>query len=266
MSDLASAPSTIDQLGFQYQPIVPLHPGLAGWHEALLRWHLPDGTIRGPQEVLPYWLGPHRQPTFTRFTVDQAAALLQRDPRVRLSINLSPRQVVHPTAMTVLANLLPAVRGRLIVEVTEQHYRDVRGLWSSLEALTTQCELVLLDDLTVDDLARPARSHAPVDGIKLDRTVLAALVDPDTRAATTDALRAVTERYAIVVAEGVEDVRFLRLLDGLGITHAQGFGIGRPAARPSDATWPIDGPLVPPNDAAAATTPATAVAARYRRV
>jgi len=248
MTDLPKVPTTIDQLAFQYQPVVPLQPGLAGWHEALLRWHLPDGTIRGPQEALAYWLGSHRQPTFTRFTVDRAARLLLGDPRARLSINLSPRQVVHPTAMATLADLLPAVRGRLIVEVTEQRYRDVRGLWSSLETLAAHCDLVLLDDLTVADLARPDRGHAPVDGIKLDRSVLAALADPDTRAATADALGEVAERYAIVVAEGVEDVRLLRLLDGLGITHAQGFGLGRPAARPSATAWPADAPLRPPLD------------------
>jgi EAL domain-containing protein (putative c-di-GMP-specific phosphodiesterase class I) len=143
--------------------------------------------------------------------------------------------------------------------VTEQHYRDVMGLWSTLESLATQCQLVLLDDLTVEDLRRPARAHAPVDGIKLDRTVLAALVDPDTRAATADALRGVADRYAIVVAEGVEDVGHLQLLDGLGITHAQGFGIGRPTAQPAATTWPDDAPLRPP--IGAVRTPA----ARYRR-
>jgi EAL domain-containing protein (putative c-di-GMP-specific phosphodiesterase class I) len=259
MADLPTVPTTIDQLAFQYQPVVPLSPGLAGWHEALLRWHLPDGTIRGPRQVLPYWLGPHRQPTFTRFTVDRAAQLLQRDPQARLSINLSPRQVVHPSTMGTLADLLPAVRGRLIVEVTEQQYRDVVGLWSSLEALATRCELVLLDDLTVEDLARPSRAHAPVDGIKLDRSVLAALVAPDTRAATADAIREVSERYVIVVAEGVEDARYLPLLDGLGITHAQGFGIGRPAAGLSGAIWQADAPLRP------ATVGVRAPATRYRR-
>ncbi len=63
-----------------------------------------------------------------------------------------------------MADLLPAMRGRLIVEVTEQTYRDVAGLWSTLESLAKTCELVLLDDLTIDDLARPSRAHAPVDG------------------------------------------------------------------------------------------------------
>jgi len=259
MSDHATAPSTIDQLGFQYQPVVPVEPGLAGWHEALLRWHLPDGTIRGPQDVLPYWLGPHRQPTFTRFTVDRAAELLQQDPAARLSINLSPRQVMHPTAMATLTDLLPTIRGRLIVEVTEQRYRNVGGLWSTLETLAARCDLVLLDDLTVDDLGRRSRAHAPVDGIKLDRSVLVALVDPDRRAATAEAIQVAAERYEIVVAEGVEDPRHLTLLEGLGVTHAQGFGIGRPAAQLAAVTWRADDPVRRP-----AVAPRSQPA-RYRR-
>ncbi len=259
MAEPRGTPTRLEQLAFQYQPVVPLRPGLVGWHEALLRWHLPDGTIRGPQQVLPYWLGPHRQPAFTRFTVEQAARLLQGDPQARLSINLSPRQVVHPAAMAALADLLPTVRGRLIVEVTEQRYRDVVGLWSTLESLAENCELVLLDDLTIEDLGPSARARAPVHGIKLDRSVLSALVEPTTWAATADALHGVADRYAIVVAEGVEDVRHLHLLDGLGITHAQGFGIGRPAARPVVPTWPTDAPPRP-------TTGGVRVpAARYRR-
>jgi len=247
MADPPHPPPSLEQLGFQYQPVAPLQPGLAGWHEALVRWHLPDGTIRGPLDVLPYWLGPHRQPTFTRFTVDHAAAVLQRDTHARLSINLSPRQVVHPNALASLEGVLPALRGRLIVEVTEQRYRDVGGLWSSLEALAERCDLVILDDLTLDDLDLESRAHAPVDGIKLDRSVLAALVDPDRRAATAEAVRATAGRYTIVVAEGLEDPRHVEALDGLGVTHVQGFGIGHPAAQ-LDAVavpWLSDAPVRP---------------------
>ncbi len=259
MTHSPAMPTSLDQLGFQYQPIVPLEPGRAGWHEALLRWHLPDGTIRGPQDALSTWLSPHRQQAFTRFTVDRAAALMEREPAARLSINLSPRQAVHPTTIATLEDLLPAVRERLIVEITEQRYRDVDGLWSTLEALATHCGLVLLDDLTIDDLGRRSRAWAPVDGIKLDRSVLVALVDQDRRAATATAIQVAAERYEVVVAEGIEDPRHLSLLDGLGITHAQGFGLGRPAAQLAAPTWPAD---APPGRPAVAPEPQPA---RYRR-
>jgi EAL domain-containing protein (putative c-di-GMP-specific phosphodiesterase class I) len=235
-SDRTDRPApALDHLRFLYQPVVPLDAGQAGWHEALVRWQLPDGTVRGPLDILPHWLGPSRQAAFTRFTIDQAAARLQADPSARLSVNLSPAQVTHPTAIGALEGLLGGVRGRLIVELTEQPYRDLGSLWSSLAALGERCDLVLLDDVTADDLDRRVRLHAPVDGIKLDRSVLLRLLDPDRRVVTGDLVRMAAERHEIVVAEGLEDPRHVEALDGLGVTHVQGFGIGIPVTDPAVA-------------------------------
>ncbi len=219
----------LDALRFQFQPVVALHDGVDGWHEALVRWHLPDGTVRGPLDVLPYWLAPVRLPAFTQFTVQHAAESLQVEPGARLSVNLSPRQVTHPVVVRLLEALLPAVRGRLIVELTEQRYRDLAGLWSSLAVLGADLDVVLLDDVTCEDLQRRWRIDAPVDGIKLDRSVLARLLDPDDHRATARLVREAAARYAIVVAEGIEDPAQLDALEGLGVTHVQGFGLGRPS-------------------------------------
>lgn len=226
------APPSLADLRFQYQPVAPLRGDEVGWHEALVRWHLPDGTIRGPLEILPYWLAPQRQATFTRYTIEQAAARLQAGDDVRLSVNLSPRQLTHPSTTGVFEDLQPHLRERLIVELTEQRYRDVAALRASLSSLAERCRLVLLDDVTVEDLARGARDGVPVDGVKLDRSVLAALLDADRRADTGMRIRYATERYPIVVAEGVEDPAVADALAELGVTHVQGFGLGRPAPNP----------------------------------
>jgi EAL domain-containing protein (putative c-di-GMP-specific phosphodiesterase class I) len=226
----ASSPPVVplDALRFQFQPVVAIGAGATGWHEALIRWHLPDGTVRGPLDVLPYWLAPIRLPAFTEFTVQSAAESLQAHPDARLSVNLSPRQVTHPVVLRLLEALLPTVRGRLIVELTEQRYRDLVGLWSSLATLGADLDVVLLDDVTCDDLRRRWRIDAPVDGIKLDRSVLARLLDPDDREGVSRLVREAAGRYAIVVAEGIEDAAQLEVLEGLGVTHVQGFGLGRP--------------------------------------
>lgn len=221
----------LDALRFQFQPVVALGDGASGWHEALIRWHLPDGTVRGPLEVLPYWLAPVRLPAFTQFTVQRAVESLQAHPDARVSVNLSPHQVTHPVVLRLLEALLPAVRGRLIVELTEQRYRDLVGLWSSLAKLGADLDVVLLDDVTCDDLRRRWRIDAPVDGIKLDRSVLARLLDPDDRDGVSRLVREAAGRYAIVVAEGIEDASQLDVLEGLGVTHVQGFGLGRPGPR-----------------------------------
>jgi EAL domain-containing protein (putative c-di-GMP-specific phosphodiesterase class I) len=218
----------LERLRFLYQPVVPIAHGLVGWHEALVRWQLPDGTVRGPLDILPHWLGPSRRAVFTRYTIDRAVAHLQAVADARLSVNMSPSQVIHPTTMGVLDGLLADVRSRLIVELTEQAHHDLGGLWTSLAALRERCDLVLLDDVTAADLDRGVRLHAPVDGIKLDRSVLLQLLDAHHRAATGRLVRAAAGRYAIVVAEGLEDPRHVGALEGLGVTHVQGFGIGLP--------------------------------------
>ena len=226
----------LDALRFLYQPVEALADRDEGWHEALVRWYLADGTVRGPDRVLPYWLEPTRQSTFTRFTVQRAAEALQAHPGARLSLNLSPRQATHPTALSALEDVLPELRGRLIVELTEQHYQDVGGLWASLAALGERLDLVLLDDVSAPDLERRWQLDAPVDGVKLDRTVLALLRDRATRPRVAKLVREASLRFRIVVVEGVEAQHDLDLLDGLGATHAQGFGIGRPgrALAPDD--------------------------------
>ena len=226
----------LEALRFLYHPVEALAPNEDGWHEALVRWYLDDGTVRGPDMVLPYWLEPTRQATFTRFTVQHAAEALQAHPGARLSLNLSPRQATHPTALCALEDVLPDVRGRLIVELTEQRYRDVAGLWASVAALGDRLHHVLLDDVSVSDLERRWQLDAPVDGIKLDRSVLALLRDPNARPRVSKLVREASLRFRVVVVEGVEEEHELDLLDGIGATHAQGFGLGRPgrALAPDD--------------------------------
>jgi EAL domain-containing protein (putative c-di-GMP-specific phosphodiesterase class I) len=238
MSELLhpSEPPPLDALRFLYQPVEALSGRDEGWHEALVRWYLADGTVRGPDTVLPYWLEPTRQSTFTRFTVQQAAEALRAHPKARLSVNLSPRQATHPTALCALEDVLPEVRGRLIVELTEQRYLDIGGLWASLAALGERLDLVLLDDVSAADLERRWQLDAPVDGIKLDRSVLPLLRDPATRPQVAKLVREASLRFRIVVVEGVEAEHELDLLEGIGATHAQGFGLGRPgrALAPDD--------------------------------
>ena len=102
MSDLHhphDPPPPLDALRFLYQPVETLSTAGDGWHEALVRWYLEDGTIRGPDTVLPYWLEPTRQSTFTRFTVQHAAEALQAHPEARLSINMSFFSLTVPGAI-----------------------------------------------------------------------------------------------------------------------------------------------------------------------
>jgi len=218
----------LTELRFQYQPIVSLSAGEPGWSEALVRWQLPDGTVKGPLDILPHWLSPSRHDEFTRFCLERVAAVIAANPTVLVSVNLGPDQVMHPATLQALEGLLPAVRSRLRIELTEQRVYDMGALWGSLSMVRDRCGLVLLDDVTLADLDLRTRAGAPIDGIKVDRSVIVGLADARDRTRIEKFLRAASERFPIVVAEGIEDTAICEGLRDLGVSHVQGFAIAKP--------------------------------------
>ncbi len=231
MPDPYSTPP-LHELGFQYQPIVSLHEPDAVWVEALVRWHLPDGTVRGPLHILPHWLSEQRQDVFTRFSIERVAATLAAHGDVHVSVNLSPAQVTHPQTLASLEGLLPEVRGRLRIELTEQRFGDSRRLWNSLAALRQRSGALVLDDVTERDAADRIPSADLIDGVKVDRSVTSGLIDASRRRELERFVRGLAERFPIVVIEGVEDAAVCDGLRELGATHVQGFGIGQPRPDP----------------------------------
>ncbi|GEM_PF-1349824 len=228
-----SRPPALSELRFLFQPVQPLAGGGA-WAEALVRWYLPDGTVRGPLDVLPYWLAPGNVASFTRFTLDQAASALVDVPASEVSVNLSPVQVMLPDTMGILDDLVPAVRGRLRIEITEQRLRDRRPLAASLPSLRPRCAAIMLDDVTPEDLPSwtdlEALFGSGLDGVKIDRSVTWQLFAADTAARdmAREFVLGASRRFDLVVAEGVEDPSACTTLAELGVTHVQGFGVGRP--------------------------------------
>lgn len=227
-------PPRLDELQYLYQPIVPLARETEGWSEALVRWQLPDGTVKGPLEILPHWLAPTRSDLFTRFTLERAARTVAATPGARVSVNLSPLQLMHPVTLTTLEGMLDGVRSRLHIEITEQRVANGGALAARLKLLKERCGIILLDDVTPTDLESRLRFDTTVDGVKIDRSVITALLEeegaaPVSRATARRFVLEATARFEVVVAEGIEDPNACEELAALGVSHVQGFGIAKPA-------------------------------------
>src|SRR5690606_14492260 len=200
----------------------------ASWSEALVRWSLPDGTVRGPADILPHWLSDQRQDTFTRFSVERVAAVLSEHAQAHVSVNLRPAQVTHPQTLTSLEGLLPSVRQRRRVELTEQNFGDTKRLWSSLAAPRERFGARLLDVLTIDAPHHRIPRADVNDAAKRARCATRVLQDAARRPRLERFVRALAGRFAIVVLEGVEDPEICDYVEALGVTLGQGFGIGHP--------------------------------------
>lgn len=250
-------PPRLVELRFLYQPVVCLHGRDDGWSEALVRWQLPDGTVRGPLDVLPHWLAAPRQAAFTQHTLTQASIALVAVPEAQVAVNLSPTQALHPVTLSLLDGLLPEVRSRLRIEITEQRVRDMPALGPALEAIRARCASVLLDDVTPDDFDLRSRALQGLDGVKLDRSVVQRLFTEAADGSTRRFVEVVCERFPIVVAEGIEEIARCDALRELGVTHAQGFGIARPRSELAGRRLDRRVPFQPPAPPAQRTAPLT---------
>lgn len=220
----------VQDLFYYYQPILGTdrQPVI---HEALVRWLNPEGIILPPVHFLNGLLGGDDDTlnAFTAHTIDSAAAALDDNEHISwLSINLSPAQICRHETLAHLASLPHALRRRLMIEVTEDALpeRETYSLWLG-ETAALGIDLVL-DDVKPEDLPERLLKHLPVEGVKLDRSLLPLLTGPQPDRELVQTVRSLRKLKLSVTAEGVEHVRQLEQLTALGCNRFQGFGLGMP--------------------------------------
>lgn len=219
-------------LALHYQPQVEVASGRMCAVEALLRWHDPQLGDVPPYRFIPVaeatglilQLGAWVLDTACR----QAALWSQAGIALRVAVNLSAQQLHQADLVEQLARSLqtygtpPAL---VELEVTEseamadpEHARDVLG---RIQALGVG---VALDDFGTGHSSLGYLKHLPVSRIKIDREFIRPVTDSRADATLVEAVIALAHRLGLeVVAEGVETVEQLRLLEREGCEVYQGW-------------------------------------------
>ncbi len=267
-----------------YQPLVRLSDGAVVGVEALLRWR---HRTRGLLEPGAFLGGAERSPAVDslwrwvlRTACARAAQWRLEAPQLSLTVNLS---VQHALSRSGPRDVLGALTeaglepGALVLDVPAQVLAaDPDVVAARLAQLRATGARLVLDDFAAvgpaaGGLAGPslaALRWLPVDGLKLDRSLVAELDGPEgARAAAS--VRTLCELGAAldlgVVAEGVERTEQVRLLQEAGCSLAQGLLLGSPrtatevpaalregAAGPvpqlPDLAVPVPVQVVPPRD------------------
>jgi diguanylate cyclase (GGDEF)-like protein len=237
-----------DEFELAYQPIVRLADGAVVGAEALLRWR---HRTRGLLEPGAFLAGAERSPAVEelwrwvlRTACAQAEAWRRQVPDFSVTVNLSAAHVMTRSAADdvraalTAANLDPAA---LVLDVPADLLgEDPDMLAARLKKLRATGARILLDDfatlspadggILVNHSLAPLR-QLPVDGVKLDRTLIAEIDGPEGADALA-AVRVLCELGAAldlgVVAEGVERTEQVLLLSEAGCAVAQGILLGAP--------------------------------------
>jgi EAL domain-containing protein (putative c-di-GMP-specific phosphodiesterase class I) len=155
------------------------------------------------------------------------------DPRLTLSVNISPIQLRDPWFARKLLRLLDDHRfppHRLEIEITESCLHENLGMVRSIvTALKNQGVRISLDDFGTGYSSLAQLRELPFDRLKIDRSFVAQLTQEDVSDELVSAIIALGRGLALpVTAEGVESTAILQRLRGMGDLKGQGYLYGRP--------------------------------------
>ncbi|MFG0306813.1 MAG: EAL domain-containing protein [Phycisphaerales bacterium JB040] len=229
-----------------FQPILDLRTGRTAGLEALSR---PIGVAEGvnPAELFSPRIGDRARAEIEHLarweSLRRAGEFLE--PFQLLFMNVSAGTLLMPGEIDRLRELVarnPAIEPRRIVlEITEDPERvDEAALATTAETLQAHGFMVALDDVGVGGNGLGRVSRIRPDWVKLDRKLVSGIdTDEERRRLVSFLIRLAGEIGAKVVAEGIETVDELAAVIRLGATHAQGYGLGRPEARPAGTSREI---------------------------
>lgn len=235
-----------EQLELYYQPIVELRDGTVLGFEALLRWRDAGGQFVPLSELIPLAEETGLIIAIGRFILREACRQAAEwanagDPRIRLSVNVSPSQLEHGSvsqdvrAALRLSGLDPST---LVIEITESTLID-----NNLSALRELRQLRKLGvHLALDDFGTGYSSlgrlrHLPFDMVKIDRSFVSRITREQEGAVVQSILEMAATLNLEVVAEGIETHSQLLALRARGCLVGQGYYFSAPV--PPEAVIPI---------------------------
>lgn len=217
-----------------FEPVVDLQGGELLGFEVLARWEHPvHGTI-APAHFIDIARENNLISDLTLSVMRQAlAAAKDWDTRLVLSVNFAVPEMRDPWLAQKVIRLLTELGyppSRLEIELTEGALMDPHGIAPSIiESLKAQGVRVALDDFGTGVSSLTHLRALPFDRIKIDHSIITAMMDDPARASIADAILRLGESLHLpIVAEGVESTRIAERLRAMGCTIGQGYLFGQP--------------------------------------
>ncbi|WP_375602112.1 biofilm formation regulator HmsP [Enterobacter hormaechei] len=229
------------QFALWLQPQVNLRTGEVTSAEALLRMQQPDGTWELPEGMIERIESCGLMVTVGYWVLEescrQLAAWQQRGITLPLSVNLSALQLMHPTMVPEMLELIHRYRIQphtLILEVTESRSIDnPDDAVAILKPLRNAGIRIALDDFGMGYSGLRQLQHMktlPVDVLKIDKTFVEGL--PEDCSLVQAIIQMAHSLNLHVIAEGIETDAQREWLAAAGVESGQGFLFDR--AVPAD--------------------------------
>jgi EAL domain-containing protein (putative c-di-GMP-specific phosphodiesterase class I) len=200
--------------------------------EALVRWQTPSDGVLFPDSFIPLAEESGLISDIGSFVLERACRDARRwtpdDAALRVSVNLSPRQLVDPLfADRVLETLnraqLPP--SALMLEITETTLmRDSAADVDKLQELRARGVRLAIDDFGTGYSSMSYLRQFPIDVLKVAKPFVDGLGTEAADASFTEAIVRLGQSLGVeVIAEGISEPVQLELLESMGCQFGQGF-------------------------------------------
>lgn len=235
-----------EQFRVYYQPIVQLSTGRIVGFEALLRWEHPERGLISPAEFIPIAEETGLIVQLDRWILQEAywqnvrwLAQMGKRAAVTLSVNLSGKQFSQPGLVEFIARLLSNADldpSCLKLEITESLITESNGeVVEQLAQLRKLGVLISIDDFGTGYSSLSRLHDYPIDTLKIDRSFIARMGPNGENAETIRMIITLAHSLGMdVVAEGIETVQQLHLIQLLNCEYGQGYFFAKPL-QPADA-------------------------------
>jgi EAL domain-containing protein (putative c-di-GMP-specific phosphodiesterase class I) len=234
-------------LRLEYQPIISLRTMAVAGAEALLRWDCPGLGAVPPDEFIAVAEDSRAILRLGEWALREACAQNRRWQlaglaRIRITVNISARQVEHPDFIRTVNAILEATSlapDCLEIELTgpAMTSRDNRSR-RTCAALRRLGVRIAIDEFGAGYSSLCDLGALPIDTLKLARPFIGDVGrDPFATEAVHAAVRLAHLRGIRIVAVGVEDAERVETLRALHCDEAQGFLLGAPVPAASFATY-----------------------------
>ena len=229
-----------EQVILYYQPIVSLETNRIVRFEGLARWEHPTKGLLPPNLFIPVAeetglinpLGELLLHTGCR-QVARWYEQFGREHAPAVNVNLSPKQLYAPDVAGMVAQCIRAAGispEHLGIELTESAIvQDVDSASQTMQALRDMGIYLSIDDFGTGYSSMATLRRFPFDAIKIDGAFVQSMCTDRSCTAIISAICTLAHNLGMsVVAEGVETLNELTMLQGLECTNAQGYLISRP--------------------------------------
>jgi diguanylate cyclase (GGDEF)-like protein len=225
------------ELALVYQPKVDIRGGAVIGVEALVRWHHPELGLVLPDRFVPVAEQTDLILPIGEWVIAEACRQMKTwigsGLEFTVSVNISSRQLRHGDLVVTVAQALEDADLEphyLEVELTEGTLvEDTELAARTLERLRSMGVQVSIDDFGTGYSSLSYLKRLPIDRLKIDRSFVRDITVNEDSAALSAAIVGLAKSLRLdVVAEGVETLDQLRVLEELGCHIVQGFYFSKP--------------------------------------